>query len=114
MGEAYTKTLLERAKGSPLDIIIDRRDAPLETITVIHPHAQQIRHLEFAENPWADIIKFSEANSEPLPLLRTLKITPMGSYGLPSQPNPPSVPFFGNAVNLENFAFHSMMSQSLN
>jgi hypothetical protein len=66
-------TLLGRAKGSALDITIDR-GAPLDIMTPLSPHIRQIEHLTFPFNSWTDVLAMSEAISGPLPLLRTLKI----------------------------------------
>jgi hypothetical protein len=67
------KTLLERAKGSALDITIDLGTPP-DTMILLSSKVQQIRHLTFPLNCWMDVLKFSEAISGPLPLLRTIKI----------------------------------------
>jgi hypothetical protein len=111
--EDYVTTLLERAKGSALDVVAIR-GAPLGTVTLLSPHTRQIRHLRFPYNDWTDILTFSEVNSGPLPLLRTLDIC----LAQPNDPfatlNPPSLPLFSGAVNLEEFAFHSEYSRLLN
>ena len=101
-GEDYTSTLLERAKGSALDIIVHCK-APVGTISLISTRAQQIKYLEFTRSPWQDIIAFSEFNSGRLPLLRTLKIE---TYDWRGQPAPPSFSFFGASVHLERLVFH--------
>ena len=101
-GADYASTLLERAKGSALDIIVDSK-APVGTIPLISPRAQQIRYLEFARGRWEDIIAFSEFNSGQLPLLRILKIQ---TYNFPGHPASPRLPLFGCSVNLEQFIFH--------
>jgi len=94
------KTLLERAKGSALDI----RSAFLgraEILALLSPHAQRFRSLDFAPDHWSNIQGFSEATSGPLPLLRTLKIDAVeGTIS-------PSLPLFSGAVNLKNFFFCS-------
>ena len=108
-GEECVSTLLKRAKGSALDIIINR-DVPVGTITLVSPRARQIKYLEFTGNDWQDIISFSESNSEQLPLLHTLKIihpiTP-SSHGQPNVVTFPSLPIFRSSVNLEQFFFDS-------
>ena len=48
-GEECVSTLLERAKGSALDIVTGHR-SPAGAIALICPRAQQIRRLEFAGN----------------------------------------------------------------
>src|SRR5258708_5528686 len=55
--ETYMKTLLERAKGCPLDIIIGP-NTPTETIALLYPRVRQIKHLEFRRNRWTDIREF--------------------------------------------------------
>ena len=108
-GEECISTLLERAKGSPLDIII-HRDSPAGTIAQIAPRTEQIVHLEFLWNYWQDIITFSESNHGKFPHLRTLKFDPSETYNSHGRTNvvtPPSLPFFGGSTNLENFTFRS-------
>jgi len=102
-GEAYVKTLLERARGSPLTILAHCMD-PIGTITLLPPYTKQIRGLEFENNHWADIQRFSEINSGPLPLLRTLDINvPQGQDVV----TPPSHPLFSSATGLKEFSLHS-------
>ena len=91
------KILLERAKGSPLDIrsaCLDRADV----LALLSPHAQRFRSLDFVFDYWPNIQRFSEATSGPLPLLRTLKINTIDTT------DPPSLPLFSGAVNLKNFS----------
>jgi len=76
-GEAYVKTLLKRAKGSSLTILASDVD-PVGTVMLLQPHTEQIADIEFANNRWADIQRFSELNSGPLPLLHTLSISVVG------------------------------------
>jgi len=94
------KMLLERAKGSALDIrstCLDRA----EILALLSPHAQQFKTLDFVFDDWSNIRKFSEAASGPLPLLHTLKINAIEAT------NPPSLPLFSGAVNLKNLFLHS-------
>ena len=91
-------TLLERAKGSALEIITDH-EVPLGTTTLLLPHVPKIRRLDFQSNYFEDILWFSEVNSGPLPLLRTLWICLNWS----NIPATPSLPLFNGAVNLEEF-----------
>ncbi|KAF9783886.1 hypothetical protein BJ322DRAFT_884870 [Thelephora terrestris] len=103
-GEEYVSTLLERAKGSALDII-SYRDIPSSTIALISPRAQQIRNLKLKYCPWQDIITFSEFDLS----LRTLQIiSPLiaRSHGQPGVVTPPSSTFFKSSVDLEAFVFH--------
>ena len=101
------KTILECAKGSSLDISTDQ-DVPVPIITSLFPHTQQIRCLDFRQNYWEGMGKFSEANLGPLPLLRTLKINSFGTdeNDQPITSPPPS--FFADAINVEEFTFSSM------
>ena len=102
-GEEYVKTLLERAKGSALDVVTDYR-VPLNTTTLLSPHAQQIKHLEFAHDRWTDVLTFSRVNSGQLPYLRTLKMRiVVGEDDQPNMLTPPSLPLFSGSVNLEEF-----------
>ena len=105
-GEDYVSTLLARAKGSALEVIAHLK-APVGTTTLISPHAQQIKSLEFIQNHWQDITTFSKFNSGQFPLLRTLKIispqTP-DSDGQLNVATPPSF-LFRSSVNLKNFDF---------
>jgi hypothetical protein len=106
-GEDYVTTLLKRAKGSALDITIDR-GAPLDTITLLSPaHIQQMRHLTFRLNYWIDIPTLSGVLSGPLPLLRTLKIwmPALDNSHAVDMPTSPSLFLFSGAVNLEEFDF---------
>ena len=94
------KILLERAKGSALDI----RSTCLDHATIVallSPHAHQFRSLDFTFDYWPNIQRFSEATSGPLPLLHTLKINVIDTMV------PPSLPLFSSAVNLKHFSLHS-------
>ena len=108
-GEDYVSTLIERAKGSVLDIAAHQRTTA-GTLTLISSRAQQIRSLEFTRNYWSDVKTFSESISGRLPLLRILKIHTRDTYTSSLQPGivtPPSLPFFGGSTNLEQFVFRS-------
>ena len=108
-GEVYTKTLLERAKGSALDITIGCGGSG-GTITLLSPHAHQIRSLDFVPNLWKDIQRFSDINSGPYPLLHTLEISVVEDPWMADEPDPmtlPSLPLFRNAVNLKHFVLRS-------
>jgi hypothetical protein len=108
----YVKTLLERAKGSALDIrsaFLDRAD----TLALLSPHAQQFGTLELVYDYWSDIQRFSEAASGPLPLLRTLRIDVVEMLD-PETVDSPSLPLFNGAVNLKNFVLRSEGIPSLN
>jgi len=97
-----TKTLLERSKGSPLDITVDYHMNPIPiNVTLFSPFAQQIRSLDL-EQTFSDTIQgLSMAIPGLLPLLRTLKIH---VYRGPSDPPETSgLPLFEGAVNVKNF-----------
>ena len=98
------KTILERARGSALDIITARLDRA-DVLALLSSRAQQFRTLEFIHSYWSDIQRFSEAVSGPLPLLRTLKIRAavLDLFGFRVMEPPPSLPLFSGAVNLKNF-----------
>ena len=115
-GKNYVTTLLERAKGSALEIFTDHR-ASLDTIPLFSSYARQIRRLEFRFNCLTEVSIFSEANSGPLPLLRTLKIYLSefrNPHGLPNIFTSPSLPLFSGAVNLKEFALTSNQAGLLN
>ena len=109
------KTLLERAKGSTLDIISDYTD-PAGTIALLPPRTAQIGTLNFSSGSWTKIQQFSEINSGPLPLLRVLRIFAVGEFNLdgPDVMTPPTLPLFANAVNLREFSLHSEGSSFIN
>ena len=110
-GEVYVRTLLERTKGSALDIV-SIGSPPVGVITLLPPHTKQIRSLGFSWQSWADIRRFSESNSGPLPLLHTLRmyyIRPDSSDAM----IPPSL-LFSSAVNLQEFRLDSRCPPLLN
>ena len=109
------KTLLERAKGSSLDVSIDP-DVPVDTITLLSPHVQRVWRLDFERDYWKGIRKFSELNPGPLPLLRTLELSSYEpiDHIQPVMTTPPQSPLFTNAVNVKEFAFNSRRFQFLN
>ena len=102
------KTLLERAKGSALDVITKRTD-PVGAVTLLPPHTTQIRSLYFKRDYWTKIQMFSEIDSGPLPLLRVLRINVVEEFNLDGTDamTPPTLPLFSNAVNLREFSLHS-------
>jgi len=115
-GVVYTKTLLERAKGTALDVIT-KSYGPPGAVILLPPHNQQIRYLEFEWGFWTDIQRFSEVNSGPLPLLRTLKISAANQINFDDEPDvmtPPTLPLFTSAVNLKEFVLHSERFPFLN
>ena len=107
-GEVYVKTLLERAKGSPLSILVSGVD-PVGTMMLFPPYTKQIADIKFTNNRWVDIQRFSEINSGPLPLLRTLNINVIRGID-PSGADVatfPWHPLFSGAVDLKELRLHS-------
>ena len=115
-GDVYVKTLLERAKGSPLDILVNCMDPISATVPLLSPHTKQIGRLHFVFSLWADIQKFLELNSGPLPLLHALMICNIAETIVDSSRTitPLSPPLFSNAVNLQEFRLHSESLPLLN
>ena len=107
-GEVYVKTMLERAKGSALNIITNSIQ-PDGTVTLLLPHSTQSEYIYFKCSHWKDIQRFSEINSGPLPLLRTLKLSAVreSNLGNPDDMTPPSFPLFRNPINLGKLQLHS-------
>jgi hypothetical protein len=105
------KTLLERAKGSPLDVKSSCLDRA--SILLLLPHARQFRSLDFVYDCWSNIYRFSEAASGPLPLLHTLKIH-MTEMLDPGTTRAPSLPLFSGAVDLKNPVLRSEETPFLN
>jgi hypothetical protein len=109
-GEVYVKTLLERTKGSVLDVTVNDTN-PVCVMALFPPYAKQIRSLDFVCNYWVNIVqRFSEADSGPLPLLTTLRITAVDYDMIPRSP---PLSLFSHAVNLNEFFLHSDGSLSL-
>jgi hypothetical protein len=113
-GEVYVKTLLERARGSALDITVNHTN-PIGAMALLPPHNKQIKHLHFASSYWEDVQRFSEANSGPLPLLTTLKISIIVKFNMEyfNEITPPPLPLFSSAINLKKFVLHSDALASL-
>ena len=96
------ETLLERARGSTLDITVGYKDI-VSQITPLSSRAGQIRCLEFQGATWANIQMFSEIISGPLSLLQALKIR----TGFAEDPGPFTyIPLFSSAI-LKVFRFYS-------
>ena len=112
-GRVYTETLLGRARGSALDVVLDL-NLPTKRMALVSPHTRQIRSLSLSNYGWERVQKFSEAVSGPLPLLHTLKIIST----VEDRPvrldtgAPPCPTFFNSAVNLRTFYYHSSSSRS--
>ena len=107
-GEIYAKTILERAKGSALNIIASHMD-PVGIIALLSPQTTQIECICFEDCHWRDIERFSEISSGPLPLLYTLRISAVEEFHMdgPNTMTAPSLPLFRNAVNLKKLVLHS-------
>ena len=112
VGEVYVKTLLERVKGSALDIFASSMD-DVNTIRLLLPHTEQIKSLNLADSRWRDIQRLSELNSGPLPLLSILRINTVMMNSTEAM-IPSSPPLFNNAVNLQEFSLHSQTWLRLN
>ena len=114
-GEAYVKTLLERARGSPLTILTSCMD-PVGTAMLLPPHTKQIKDVDFENSNWVDILSFSEIDSGPLPFLHTLDIDVVRGISLnsPSAMALPSLRLFSGATGLKEFRPHSDGSPLLN
>ena len=72
-GEDHVKTFLERAEGSPLEIIVGY-EVPVQTMALLSSRTKQIGTLGFLNSRWTDLQSFSEVTSGLLPLLHTLGI----------------------------------------
>jgi hypothetical protein len=108
-GEIYAKTLLERAKGSALDVTSSYCDS-ISTIRLLPPHTQQIWSIAFGRTNRKKIQRFLEINSGPLPLLRTLILDHVKDVNLDdTNPiTPHSTPLFSNGVNVEEFTLRCL------
>ena len=105
--QLHMKTLLERAKGSPLDITADYYMTPIpDDVTLVSPFARQIRSLDLKHTFSANIQGLSTAISGPLPLLHTLKIGSRGHLDTFDPPVVPTLPLFEGAANLKNFVLN--------
>ncbi|KAF9777504.1 hypothetical protein BJ322DRAFT_427364 [Thelephora terrestris] len=106
-GNVYVETLLRRVKGSPLDVIVDRKIPTDTTITLLSPRIRQIKYLELRQSSWEAITKLSEMGLGQ-PFLRTLKIAVVERRnGFRRPVTPPPHPFFSDAANLEQFFLDS-------
>ena len=103
MGSPRMKTLLGRAKGSPLDITIDYYRSSFSDATLLSPFVQQIRSLKLKYTSSGEIQDLSIAIPGPLPLLDTLEIDARGYLGGPRSLVAPTLPLFESATNLKNF-----------
>ena len=105
--ETFVKTLLERSKGSGLDITIENGD-PVGAIVLLSPHTERMKHLNLRRCDWPGIQKFSRVNSGPLPLLQSLVIH-LRTEPVPESLDrtPPSSLLLINAVNLRSLNIQS-------
>ena len=111
-GEAYARTILERAKGSAIDVLISDN---IRDVQLLPPHAQQIRSISFVYTHWEDVQQFFRINSGPLPLLHTLTLEGVEDVVLdPTDPiTPPLNTFFSIAINVKAFALQSLRGYPL-
>ena len=113
-------TLLKRAKGAKLDIVINHSDFhmfannPPSTMALLSPHTRRISSLTLSLNRWMDVLAFSEVTSAPLPFLRTLEIRLAHHDDRFNRLTAQMLPLFSGAVNLEEFSFQPKRSASLN
>ena len=108
------KTLLERAKGSPLDVFIDFRDSA-STLSLLSPRIRQISYLTFVCVRWEDVQRFSQVNFGLFPLLHALEIDITAIFIPEAPPTTPSaLPLFGNVAHLKQFVLHTVGSPFLN
>ena len=108
-GEDYVKTLLERAKGTALDVFVGN-SVLFSAVQPLSTRTKQIRRLslDFFADEWETFQKFSELASGPLPLLHTLTIDVSSNPNPEFFENPSSLqPVFSNAVNLKVFCLYS-------
>ena len=107
------KTLLERTKGSSLDITADHFTSSIHDVTLFSPFAQQIRSLKLSGIPLDQVQDLSIAISGPLSLLRTLEISTRRCIGGPDSLVTSTHPLFESAVNLEGFTLRIFEFPSL-
>ena len=103
-----TRTLIERAKGIPLDITVDYSMPPnQEDVALLPPFAQQIRSLEIKNTNPDHIGLLTLYISGPLPSLHTIQISTWryqhDSYFWAA----PTLGFFRGAMNLKNFHLYT-------
>jgi len=97
------KTLLERAKGHPLDITANYFMSPVHDVALLSPFVQQTRSLCLKGTSSDKVQELSASISGPLPLLHTLEIDTTGYLDDPPSLVVPPLPLFKNAANLKNF-----------
>ena len=106
MDQLLIEALLERAKGSLLDITANYFMSPIRDVALLSPFAQQIRSLCLEYISSDQVQELSEAISGPLPLLHTLEIDARVYWGGPDPLVAPTLTLFKNAVNLRRFVLH--------
>jgi len=100
------RTLLERAKGAPLDITADYCASPVHSVALLYPFGRQIGSLTIRALSSDDVQDLSMAISGPLPLLHTLEINARRYLGGHITLVTPVIPLFEGAVNLKNFVLN--------
>ena len=101
------KSLLERAKESPLNITIDGV-VPVSTTMLLSSHGKRIRRLDFIHNGWTGIERFSEVTPGPFPLLHVLTInTTAGGNPHVSSDKIPMPLLLSSAENLKMLSIYS-------
>lgn len=106
-GKVYTKTLLERSQGSPLNVYIEGA-VPASTMMLLASHTKRVSNLVFTHNGLADIHSFLQLNPGPLSLLHTLSLNTFAEdRPIDFNNTHPSLALFSTAVNLNVFHFLS-------
>ena len=115
-GQDYLETMLERAKGSALDVFFDHIGQEsitadfLSTTMTLSMYSHQITCLDLKCSAWWDVRWFSKGFYGPLSLLHTLIIDVAEEYEIRYPGTSPW--FFSNAINLKVFRFHSTADRS--
>lgn len=104
-------TLLQRVRGTPLDVTIDNSVSPVHDVAIFSPFAPQIRSLN-VKGTLLGVHQLSMAISVPLLLLQTLAIEVRGFMDFRETPAT-IFPLFTNAVNVNKFSLFMNESPSL-
>lgn len=107
------KTLLERAKGSALDITTNSFMPPIHNVTLFSPFAHQIKNLRFTSASLDEVQDLLLAISGLCTIPRIPEIDARTCAGGPDSLVASTHPLFDSAVNLENFTLRINGSPSL-
>jgi hypothetical protein len=102
MDRLLVKTLLGRAKGSPLGITADYYGSPIHDVTLLSPFARQIRSLELKWYPQTKLKILGDHFWTPS-TLHTLELNAERYLDGPVSLVAPTLPLFKNSANLKNF-----------